>query len=88
MSQPAATIRGIFTPGRMIFTVFFWAWGIVGLFINGFSFLGLSGSIGLGTSAYLSASILFWIGGMVLFGLGTLIVPGSMNFERPELPKE
>lgn len=85
--QPAATIRGIFTTGRTAFTILFWVWGGVGLLINGFSFLGLSGNIGVGTSAYLAASILLWIGGMVLFGFGAVIVPGTMNFERTSPPQ-
>jgi hypothetical protein len=31
------------------------------------------GSVGVGTSAYVSAMALIWIGGMVFFGLGSLI---------------
>ena len=86
--QPAATIRGVFTSGRGAFTALFWIWGVIGLLVNGFSFLGLTGNIGVGTSAYLAASILLWIGGMVLFGLGAVIIPSTMNFERTAAPPQ
>jgi hypothetical protein len=66
--------------------MFFWIRGAGGFLLNGFAFLGLTGNVGVGTSAYMSACILLWIGGMVLFGLGAIIIPGSMNFQRPAAP--
>jgi hypothetical protein len=30
-------------------------------------------NVGVGTSAYLAATAMFWIGRMILFGLGALI---------------
>ena len=55
-------------------SVVFWIWGILGLLINGMSWLSLTGNVGVGTSAYMAAGILLWIGGMVLFGLGAVII--------------
>ena len=34
-------------------TMLFWIWGILGLLINGLSWLTLTGSVGVGTSAYM-----------------------------------
>jgi len=55
-------------------SVIFWIWGILGLLINGLSWLTLTGNVGVGTSAYMAAGMLLWIGGMVLFGLGAVII--------------
>ena len=55
-----------------LLVVLFWLWGIVGLLFNAGTLFGLTGSIGVGTSALLAASALIWIGGMVLFGIGAL----------------
>jgi uncharacterized membrane protein len=52
----------------------FWFWGVIGLLVNTGSFLSLSGSIGVGTSAYMAAGLLYWIGGMFLFGIGALMI--------------
>ncbi|MCA6104751.1 hypothetical protein [Bradyrhizobium australafricanum] len=46
-----------------VLAVFFWLWGIVGLFFNAGTLFGLIGNIGVGTSAYLTATCLVWIGG-------------------------
>lgn len=73
--------------GRGFLTVMFWLWGVVGLFLNAGSMLGLTGSIGVGTSAYLAASSLIWIGGMVLFGIGALLAHTDFDGERP-LPSD
>jgi len=48
--------------------------------------MGLSGSIGVGTSAYLAATSLIWIGGMVLFGIGALLARMDFDGERPLPP--
>jgi hypothetical protein len=32
-----------------------------------------SASVGVGTSAYVAAGMLYWIGGMVFFGIGDLL---------------
>ncbi|MDA9406508.1 MULTISPECIES: hypothetical protein [unclassified Bradyrhizobium] len=55
---------------RGFLVVLFWFWGGVGLLFNAGTLFGLTGSIGVGTSAYLTATCLVWIGGMVLFGIG------------------
>jgi hypothetical protein len=55
--------------------VLFWIWGVAGLLIGTLSLLTtITGSVGVGTSAYISAGLLYWIGGMVLFGVGALMV--------------
>lgn len=69
--------------GRGLLTVLFWLWGIVGLLFNAGTLLGLTGSIGVGTSALLAASSLIWIGGMVLFGMGALLAQTDFDGERP-----
>lgn len=74
--------------GRGLLTILFWLWGIVGLLLNAGSLLGLTGSIGVGTSAYLAASALIWIGGMILFGLGALLAHNDFDGERPSDPKD
>lgn len=76
----AARIEG--TGGRVL-TVFFWIWGILGLIINTGNFLSATGSVGVGTSAYLTVGMLYWIGGMILFGVGALIPSPSYDFRRP-----
>jgi hypothetical protein len=80
------SIKGEPGEGRNMRTLcasLFWIWGIMGLLINGFSFLALPSNVGVGTSAYLSASGLLWIGGMVLFGIGTLIIRPSTEALDP-----
>ena len=42
--------------------VLFWLWGVVGLLFNAGTLFGLTGNIGVGTSAYLTATCLVWIG--------------------------
>ncbi|MET4120308.1 hypothetical protein ABIB90_001720 [Bradyrhizobium sp. JR4.1] len=69
--------------GRGLLTLLFWLWGIVGLLFNTGTLLGLTGSIGVGTSALLAASSLIWIGGMVLFGIGALLAHTDFDGERP-----
>jgi hypothetical protein len=69
--------------GRGFLTVLFWLWGGVGLFLNAGSLLGLTGSVGVGTSAYLTATSLIWIGGMLLFGIGALLSNSDFDGERP-----
>lgn len=73
--------------GRGFLTVLFWIWGVVGLFLNAGSMLGFTGSIGVGTSAYLAATSLIWIGGMVLFGIGALLAHTDFDGERPLDPE-
>lgn len=69
--------------GRSILAVLFWLWGVAGLLFNAGTLFGLTGSIGVGTSSYLSASCLVWIGGMVLFGIGALLAHTDFDGERP-----
>lgn len=68
---------------RGFLTVLFWLWGVVGLLFNAGTLFGLTGSIGVGTSALLAASALIWIGGMVLFGIGALLSQSDFDGERP-----
>jgi hypothetical protein len=79
----AAKIDGLQPTFRALLAGCFWIWGGFGLLLNVMSFLGLSGSLGVGTSAYLAACLLLWIGGMVMFGLGALIAPNNYEFKRP-----
>jgi hypothetical protein len=72
--------------GRGLLSVLFWLWGGVGLVFNAGTLLGFTGSIGVGTSAYLAASTLVWIGGMVLFGIGALLSHSDFDGERPSPP--
>ncbi|MGY3117909.1 hypothetical protein ACVWXQ_001846 [Bradyrhizobium sp. S3.14.4] len=51
--------------------------------LNGGTLIGLTGSIGVGTSSYLTATCLVWIGGMVLFGIGALLSHNDFDGERP-----
>jgi hypothetical protein len=76
-------LEGRIGTGRGFLTVFFWFWGAGGLILLGASLGGLTGSIGVGTSAYLSAMCLFWIGGMVLFGLGALLARNDFSAVKP-----
>ena len=75
------------TARAALFSVLFWFWGLVGLLFNGGSLMGLTGSVGIGTSAYLTATSLIWIGGMVLFGIGALISHSDFDGERPLAPQ-
>jgi len=70
--------------GRIFFSVCFWIWGILGLIGNTVNFFSATGSVGVGTSAYITMCILYWIGGMLLFGLGGLLVSSNYDFKRPE----
>ena len=54
---------------------------------NAGSLLGITGSIGVGTSAYLAATSLIWIGGMMLFGIGALLSHNAFEGERPAEPR-
>lgn len=72
--------------GRGFLAVLFWLWGVIGLLFNAGSLMGLTGSIGVGTSAYLAATSLIWIGGMVLFGIGALLAHTDFHGERPLEP--
>ena len=54
----------------------FWLWGTFGFLVNVGLYIDAVGkSVGISTSAYMSATMLLWIGGMVLFGLGAVIGP-------------
>lgn len=76
-------LRSNESSGRSILSVFFWLCGGAGLLFNAGTLFGLTGSIGVGTSSYLSASCLVWIGGMVLFGIGALLAHTDFDGERP-----
>lgn len=69
--------------GRGFLAFLFWIWGLIGLLLNAGSLLGLTGSVGVGTSAYLTATSLIWIGGMVLFGMGALLAHNDFDGEYP-----
>ena len=79
-------LRGHTGGGRAFLTVIFWLWGLLGLLFNGGTLMGLTGAIGVGTSAYFTASSMIWIGGMALFGLGALLSHTDFNGERPLPP--
>jgi hypothetical protein len=70
--------------GRAFFSACFWIWGVLGLIGNTINFLSATGSVGVGTSAYITMCLLYWIGGMLLFGLGGLLMASSYDFKRPE----
>jgi hypothetical protein len=57
--------------------VLFFIWGGLGFLFNLVTLIELhiptSGGIGVGTSAYASATALIWIGGMIFFGMGSLV---------------
>jgi hypothetical protein len=76
-------LRSDQSSGRSILAVLFWLWGVVGLLFNAGTLFGLTGSIGVGTSAYLTATCLVWLGGMVLFGIGALLAHTDFDGERP-----
>jgi hypothetical protein len=80
-------LRGRQGAGRGFLGLLFWLWGVVGLFFNAGSLMGLTGSVGVGTSAYLTATSLIWIGGMVLFGIGAVLANSDFDGERP-LPQD
>jgi len=69
--------------GRSFLGLLFWLWGGLGLLFNTVSLMGLGTSVGVGSSAYLSATSLVWIGGMLLFGLGGLLANRDFDGERP-----
>ena len=71
------------TGGRKFLGVLFWIWGIGGLIYNVGTLASLSGSVGVGTSAYLTATALVWMGGMLLFGIGALLLDVDFDGERP-----
>lgn len=73
--------------GKGFLVVLFWIWGVVGLIYNTGTLMGLTGSVGVGTSAYLTATALIWIGGMVLFGIGALLSNNDFDGER-QLPSK
>ena len=80
-------LRGIHGTGRGLLTGLFWLWGGVGLFFNAGSLMGLTGSVGVGTSAYLTATSLIWVGGMLLFGIGALLSNSDFDGEREVQPR-
>lgn len=73
---------------RSTLVVLFGIWGFIGLLFNGITFMHLPDGVGVGTSTYLTASMLLWIGGMVLFGVGAAALPVSYEFKRLETPPE
>lgn len=76
-------LRSHHTIAKGFLAAIFWLWGVLGLLFNTVSFFGLTGSVGMGTSAYITASSLIWIGGMILFGLGALLSNSDFNGQRP-----
>lgn len=76
-------LRSHQSSGRSILAVLFWLWGVAGLLFNASTLFGLTGNVGVGTSAYLTATCLVWIGGMVLFGIGALLAHTDFDGERP-----
>jgi hypothetical protein len=76
-------LRSNQSSGRGLVSGLFWLWGLIGLIYNGGTLMGLTGSIGMGTSTYLAATALIWIGGMILFGFGALLTHNDFDGERP-----
>jgi hypothetical protein len=76
-------LRSSYGDPKGLLAVLFWIWGVVGLLFNAGTLFGLTGSVGVGTSAYLTATCLVWIGGMVLFGIGALLAHTNFDGERP-----
>jgi hypothetical protein len=76
-------LRSNYGDSKGLLAVLFWIWGALGLLFNAGTLFGLTGSVGVGTSAYLTATCLVWIGGMVLFGLGALLANTNFDGERP-----
>ncbi|WP_439373038.1 hypothetical protein [Bradyrhizobium sp. DASA03120] len=70
-------------PEGAFLSALFWLWGVIGLLFNAGTLFGLTGSVGVGISAYLTATSLIWIGGMVLFGMGALLSHNDFVGERP-----
>ena len=58
----------------------------IGPLFNAATLMELTGSVGVGTSAYLTANSLIWIEGMILFGLGALVAHNDFDGEWPLLP--
>ena len=81
--ERAFRLRSHHGASKGLLAVLFWLWGVVGLFFNAGTLFGLTGNIGVGTSAYLTATCLVWIGGMVLFGIGALLAHTDFDGERP-----
>ena len=80
----SAKIESLVTGMRVFLGFCFWLWGLIGLLINTVTYLGgMTGSVGIGTSAYVTVGMLYWIGGMILFGVGMLSCSASYNFNRP-----
>jgi hypothetical protein len=65
--------------------VAFMIWGILGLLGSLFMFFDLIFplTVGVGTSAYVSAMVLIWIGGMLFFALGAIL--NVMNQARADV---
>lgn len=80
-------LRSHHTIANGFLAALFWLWGIVGLLFNAGSLFGLTGAVGIGTSAYLTASSLIWIGGMLLFGMGAMLSNADFDGER-QLPSD
>ena len=81
--EVSATIESARTGFQNFATLCFWLWGGFGLLLHIGTFLGLSGSITVGTSTYITASLLLWIGGMIFFGLLGLNSRSVYEFKRP-----
>jgi len=71
--------------GRTFLKICFWVWGVVGLIGNTINFLSATGSVGMGTSTYITMCLLYWIGGLLLFGMGALMINANYDFKRPEM---
>jgi hypothetical protein len=57
-------------------SVLFILWSVLGFIVGSLSMLGMTMSpqgVGVGTSAYVAAGMLYWIGGMVLFGIASVL---------------
>lgn len=80
----SALLKGYNTAAKTFLTVCFVIWGVVGLFITTAILVSLTGSVGVGTSAYLTMWLLYWVGGMMLFGFGALLAGSNFDFRRPE----
>jgi hypothetical protein len=79
--------RIVATSSRALLVWIFWLWGLAGLVVLGAYFYSLPRPVGVGTSAYLTAMILYWMGGMILFGLAGAMLTTSFDFQRQEQSK-
>ena len=80
--ETVAVIESTNEKGALV--VLFWLWGLAGFLICALLIFAMLGDVGVGTSADVTAMLLFWIGGMIFFGLGALLPRNRSNFRKPK----